>query len=90
MHQARRANPGAPRCTWERLASTCGESASVYRIRPGYPMSDRVLRGKGKPFPCNETAANLPGFFGHPRRTHPFPPPAGEGAAHKGGRRGRT
>ena len=36
------------------------------------------------------SVADSSGFCGRPRRPHPFPPPAGEGAAHKGGRRGRT
>ena len=44
-----------------RFPPTLGESASVQRIRPGFPVSDRVLRGKGKPFPYNETAADSPG-----------------------------
>jgi len=43
-----------------RYPLTLGESANVQRIRPGFPVSDRVLRGKGKPFPYNEAAANSP------------------------------
>ena len=62
-------------------------------------MSNHVLRGKGKPFPYNETSLDAPDMavaqrFICPRvsckRPPPFPPPAGEGVAHKGDRRGRT
>ena len=65
-----RANSQAPPCRegacpfrqgMPRRPPTLGESASVQRIRPGFSMSDRVLRGKGKPFPYNETAADSPG-----------------------------
>ena len=44
-----------------RRPPTLGESATVQRIRPGFSMSASVLRGKGKPFPYNETAADSPG-----------------------------
>ena len=37
-----------------------------------------------------KSVADSSGFCGRPRRPHPFPPPAGEGVAHKGDRRGRT
>ncbi len=65
-----RANSQAPPCRegacpfrqgMPRRPPTLGESASVQRIRPGFSMSDRVLSGKGKPFPYNETAADSPG-----------------------------
>ncbi len=39
---------------------TLGEFARGSRICPGFPVSARVLRGKGKPFPYNETAADSP------------------------------
>ena len=44
---------------------------------------------RASPFPAMRCCA-FAGRGGHPKRPHPFPPPAGEGAAHKGGRRGRT
>ena len=57
------ANP-QPRPRWEGACPfrqgmpgcppTLGESANVSRIRPGFPVSARVLRGKGKPFPYIE------------------------------------
>ena len=38
----------------------------MQRIRPGFPVSDHVLRGKGKPFPYNGKAENSPKFMGIP------------------------
>ena len=47
--------------------------------------------GVGTPPPTRERCGCVGPFRSvRPRRPHPFPPPAGEGAAHKGGRRGRT
>ena len=69
----RRANSQLPPCRegacpfrqgMPRYPTTLGESATVSRIRPGFPLSDHVLRGKGQPFPYNGTAANSPQVFG--------------------------
>ncbi len=51
--------------------------------------SRRSCGGVGTP-PPTMRCCEFAGCGGHPKRPHPFPPPAGEGAAHKGGRRGRT
>ena len=50
--------------------------------------SRRSCGGVGTP-PSTMRCCEFAGCGGHPKRPHPFPPPAGEGAAHKGGR-GRT
>ena len=36
------------------MPADLGRIRNVSRIRPGFPVSARMLRGKGKPFPYNE------------------------------------
>ena len=70
-----KASADSPKCFWESRRS-CG--------------------GVGTP-PPTMRCCEFAGCGGHPKRPHPFPPRVGagvldgpEGAAHKGGRRGRT